>query len=226
LKLFRINSLWTALRAVLGWPVSVLGIYMLAALIGSFIPANNDWRKPDEGIAIFVETNGVHVSLIVPVSAVGEDLSDLVRPGQLSDPTVYGTHLMVGWGHKAVYRNAETWDDVNSGDIASAIIGSDSTTLHIYHLTNPTPLPHRKMLRVSAAQYRGIIGQIRSTFRLDKSGRSIAYQAYRPDNLFYDSTGHYSAINTCNTWTGEVLKNAGVRIGIWTPMPGGIMRWF
>ena len=122
--------------------------------------------------------------------------------------------------------NAETWGDVKSGDIASAIIGSNSTTLHIYHLTNPAPLPHRKMLRVSAAQYRSIIGQIRATFRLDNQGRSIAHPAYGPDNLFYDSSGRYSAINTCNTWAGSVLKEAGVRIGIWTPIPGGIMRWF
>jgi uncharacterized protein (TIGR02117 family) len=226
LKLFRINSMWTALRAVLGWPSFLVGIYMLAALIGSHIPTNNNWQQPKEGIDIFVETNGVHVSLIVPMATAGEDLSDLVRPDQLSDPMLYGTHLMVGWGHQAVYRNAATWRDVKSGDIASAIIGSDSTTLHIYHLTNPAPLPHRRMLRVSAAQYRSIVAQIRATFRLDKEGHSIAYPAYGPENLFYDSVGHYSAFNTCNTWTGSVLKKAGVRIGVWTPMPGGIMRWF
>lgn len=199
---------------------------MLAALVGSHIPANNSWRQPSDGIDIFVETNGVHVSLIVPVAAAGEDLSNLIRPDQLSDPMLYGTHVMVGWGHGAVYRNAETWGDVKSGDIATAILGSDSTTLHIYHLINPAPLPHRKILRVSAAQYRSITAQIRGTFQLDAQGRSVAYPAYGSDNLFYDSTGHYNAFNTCNTWTGAVLEKAGVRIGIWTPMPGGVMRWF
>ena len=127
---------------------------MLAALVGSHIPANNSWRQPSEGIEIFLETNGVHVSLIVPMAAAGEDLSNLFRPDQLSDPMLYGTHVMVGWGHGSVYRNAKTWGDVKSGDIASAILGSDSTTLHIYHLINPAPLPHRKILRVSAAQRR------------------------------------------------------------------------
>ena len=61
---------------------------------------------------------------------------------------------------------------------------------------------------------------------MDASGQSRAYAAYGPDNLFYDSYGHYSAIQTCNNWTGDILRNAGVRIGIWTPMPGGVMRWF
>jgi uncharacterized protein (TIGR02117 family) len=226
LKLFRINSLLTALRAIIGWQLLIVGIYLTAALIGSFVPANSGWKEPADGINIFVETNGVHVSLVVPMSAAGEDLSDLIRPDQLSDPMLFGTHVMIGWGHGAVYRNAETWSDVKVSDIGSAISGSDFTTLHIYHLTNPVPLSHRKMLRVTAAQYRSIIGQIRTTFRLDNQGRSIAHPAYGPDNIFYDATGRYNALNTCNTWTGAVLKNAGVRIGVWTPLPGGVMRWY
>ncbi len=199
---------------------------MVAALIGSHIPANSKWQQPAEGVDIFVETNGVHVSLIVPMSAAGDDLSDLIRPDQVANPELYGTHVMVGWGHKRVYRNARTWADVKSRDIASAIIGSDDTTLHIYHLINPQPLSYRRMLRVTPEQFHIIVTQIRNTFRLDAGGKSHAYPAYGPDNIFYDSNGHYSAFNTCNTWTGDVLRRAGVRMGIWTPMPGGIMRWF
>ena len=226
MKLFRINSLWTSLRAIAGWPLLAIGIYMTAALIGSFVPANNDWQQPKDGIDIFAETNGVHVSLIVPISAAGEDLSDLIRPEQISNRDLYGTHAMIGWGHGRVYRNAETWGQVQSGDIASAIFGSDFTTLHVYHLVDPQALPHRKRIRITLKQYRRIIGQIRARFRLNGNGQSIAYPAYGADNLFYDSVGHYSAVNTCNNWTGNVLRNAGVRIGIWTPLPGGIMRWF
>ncbi len=214
------------LRALLGWPLLIAGLYFAAALLGSFIPANAGWREPKDGIPIFVETNGVHVSLIVPMSAAGEDLSDLIRPEHLARRDLYGTHAMIGWGHGPVYRNARTWGDVRSGDIGSAIIGSDETTLHIYHLIDPQPLPHRKRFHVSEGQYRRIIAAIRSTFRLLPDGQSKAYPAYGEDNLFYDSVGHYSAIFTCNEWTGAVLRDAGVRIGLWTPMPGGVMRWF
>jgi uncharacterized protein (TIGR02117 family) len=225
LKLLRINSAWTAVRAVIGWPFFAIGLYFVAALIGSFVPTNNDWREPATGIPIFVETNGVHVSLILPMSAVGEDLSDLIRPEHLADRDRFGTHVMIGWGHGAVYRNAQTWEDVRSGDIGSAIIGSDFTTLHIYHLIDPQPTSIRKRFNVSVAQFRVIIKDVRATFKLTK-GQSKAHAAYGPNNLFYDSNGYYTAINTCNEWTARVLRNSGVRIGIWTPMPGGVMRWF
>lgn len=225
MKLLRINSVWTAVRALVGWPSLVVGLYFVAALAGSLIPANAGWREPKDGVPVFVETNGVHVSLIVPMAAAGEDLSDLIRPEDLADRNLYGTHAMIGWGHGAVYRNAQTWGDVRSGDIASAIFGSDYTTLHIYHLIDPQPNSIRKRFNVSEAQYRHMVRDIRTTFKM-RGGRSKAYPAYGPDNLFYDSNGRYSAIMTCNEWTAGILRRAGVRVGIWTPVPGGVMRWF
>ncbi len=214
------------MRAVFGWPLLALGLFFLSTLIGSTIPANNDWQQPEHGIVIFVENNGIHVSLVLPMAAAGEDLSNLIRPDQLSNPVLYGTHAMIGWGHGRVYRNAEKWSDVESGDFTSAVFGSGFTTLHVYHLVNPEPAPHRKAFRVTPAQYRSIIKQVRATFRLDKDHNSIAHPGYAADNVFYDSYGYYSAVNTCNTWTGSILRNAGVQVGIWTPLPGGIMRWF
>ena len=203
----------------------LIGCYFAAALVGSLFPANSDWREPDEGIPIFVETNGVHVSLILPMAAAGGDLSDVIRSEHLANPGVYGTHFMIGWGHGAVYRNAQTWGQVRSGDIGSAIIGSNDTSLHIYHLVNPRQSAIRKEFRVSDAQYRAMIKEVRASFRLT-DGRSTAYPAYGPDNLFYDSVGRYSAVNTYNEWTAHVLRKAGIKVGVWTPMPGGVMRWF
>lgn len=203
----------------------VIGCYFAAALVGSLVPANSDWREPNEGIPIFVETNGVHVSLILPMAAAGGDLSDVIRSEHLANPGLYGTHFMIGWGHGAVYRNAQTWGQVRSGDIGSAIIGSNDTSLHIYHLVNPRPSAIRKAFRVSDAQYRAIFEEVRASFRLT-NGRSTAYPAYGPNNLFYDSVGRYSAVNTCNEWTAHVLRKAGIKVGVWTPMPGGVMRWF
>jgi uncharacterized protein (TIGR02117 family) len=222
MKLFRITGLTGLLRALTAWPALLLGLYFLAALMGSFIPANNGWVQPKQGRDIFVETNGVHVSIIVPMA----DVSDLIRPEHLFDRDLYGTHAMVGWGHSGVYHNARTWNDVRSGDIVSAVIGSDDTTLHVYHLINPQITTYRKRIRISAAQYRIVIRQIRSAFKLNAQAQSAAHMAYGPGNLFYDSTGHYSALHTCNNWTSEVLKKAGVKTGIWTPMAGGVMRWF
>ncbi|HVJ01043.1 MAG TPA: DUF2459 domain-containing protein [Sphingomonas sp.] len=31
--------------------------------------------------------------------------------------------------------------------------------------------------------------------------------------------------NTCNNWTGEGLRTAGAKMGIWTPFTWGVMKW-
>ncbi len=226
LKLFRIDSPLTALRAIIGWPLLAIGLFMAAALVGSHFPTNANWSPPRNGVDIFVETNGVHVSIIVPIAASDQNLGDLIRPDQLSDPALYGEYAMIGWGHAGVYRHAKTWADVRSGDVASAILGSNDVLLHVYHMGRPEEGVYTKRLRVTPAQYRHIVAMIRDSFRLDRDGRSIAYPAYGPDNLFYAARGHYDAMHTCNEWTGSILRRAGVRVGAWTPFAGGVMRWF
>jgi len=226
MKLFRIDSALTAFRAISGWLFLLLACYFLAALVGSMVPTNSNWQEPEDGVEIFVETNGVHVSIVVPMQAAGEDLSDLIRPQDLSNPMLYGTHAMIGWGHEGVYRNAKTWSDVQSGDVTSAAIGSRDTVLHIYHRINPSPNRIRHAFRVTPGQYHEIIAKIRGTFKLSKAGKPVHFAGYADDNLFYAAKGRYSAFNTCNEWTGEILRHAGVQVGRWTPMAGGVMRWF
>ncbi|MEE9433459.1 MAG: DUF2459 domain-containing protein [Sphingorhabdus sp.] len=226
MKLPRVNGLLSVLRAVVGLPLLILALYFFGALAGSIFPANNGWQQPDEGIELFVETNGVHVSLIVPMQVAGEDLSDLIRPQDMAQPMLYGTHAMIGWGHEGVYRNAQTWAQVRSGDVTSAAFGSDETVLHVYHRINPQPSRSRRAFRVNEAQFHQIIADIRSTFALSDDGQPVAYSAYGEDNLFYAARGRYSAFNTCNEWTASLLRRAGVRVGLWTPMAGGVMRWF
>ena len=48
---------------------------------------------------------------------------------------------------------------------------------------------------------------------------------YTPRDVFYAATGHYGALRTCNVWTGEALRHAGVRMGRWTPFESDVMRW-
>ena len=53
-----------------------------------------------------------------------------------------------------------------------------------------------------------------------------AADADRAWDAFYDATGRYSAVRTCNEWVGEGLRRAGVRVGRWTPFPVTVLNWF
>jgi hypothetical protein len=48
-------------------------------------------------------------------------------------------------------------------------------------------------------------------------------RGYGPADIFYEGRGRYNAYRTCNEWTGEALRTAGVRTGVWTPLSQSIM---
>ncbi len=206
---------------------AIIALYLLAALTGSLLPANQEWQSPDDGIELFIETNGLHTGIIMPLWSDVHDWTALVRPEHLADPSLYGSHILVGWGHEGVYRNTRLWKDLRPSDALSAVFGSKNVLIHVYHLRYPQAYPYyRRRLMVSEAEYRKIVAAIEAKFVLDDQYRSQPSPGYGKDDLFYRSRGYYNAFYTCNNWTSDVLQQAGIRTGRWTPFQGGVMRWF
>jgi len=206
---------------------TVIALYLLAALAGSLLPANQHWQSTEDGIEMFIETNGVHTGIIMPILSDVHDWTPLIRPEDLQDPSRYGSHILVGWGHEGVYRNTRIWNDLRASDAISAIFGSSEVLIHVYHLNYPKAYPYyRRRLIVSAAEFRKIAAAIEARFVLDDLHRPQPSSGYGDDDLFYQSRGHYNAFYTCNNWTSDVLRQAGIRTGLWTPFQGGVMRWF
>ncbi len=205
----------------------IIALYLTAALAGSLLPANQNWKSPDDGIELFIETNGLHSGIVMPIWSDVHDWTPLVRPEHLADPSLYGSHILVGWGHEGVYRNTREWRDLRVSDAMSAIFGSRNVLIHVDHLKYPQAYPHyRRRLIVSEAEYRKIAAAIAEKFVLGADQRAQASPGYGASDLFYRSHGHYHAFNTCNNWTGYILRQAGIRTGMWTPFQGGVMRWF
>jgi uncharacterized protein (TIGR02117 family) len=205
---------------------SLCALFLIAAWIGSSWPVNSDWKPAREGVTIYVATNGFHSGLILPVSAEGQDWSLIVRATDLPDPSDSGNWLLFGWGDREFYLNTPNWSDVRPGTVVAAFLGSDQTLVHVDHLKDPRQVPGARAVRLSSAQYRRLTAFIRASMALDAQGRGVATPGYGSLDTFYAARGRYSAVRTCNVWTGEALAAAGVRVGRWTPFSEGVMRWF
>lgn len=204
--------------------LAVLGLYVLAGLVGGLIPANAGWRPAAHGdVTVWVESNGIHTGIIVPKVAAGVDWQGLARPEHLADPR-YGrwSHLSFGWGERAFYLETPTWWDVRPATVLAAAFGSKRTLMHVDHLPRPRFGDGARPIQLSAAQYRRLAAFIRASFA-DRPGAIRGYGAY---DAFYEARGRYSAVGTCNAWTGAALRAAGVRVGRWTPFPITVLWWF
>ncbi len=207
--------------------VAVLGIaltfYGAGGMIGGAIPVNAGWRPPASGVRISIESNGVHTGLVLPVVAAGVDWRDLVRASDIADPRyAWQPYLSFGWGDRAFYLETPTWSDVRPGTVLAAAVGSDRTVVHVDHIAAPRVGEDVRSIVLRPEEYRRLAAAVQASFKA-QGGHRHGYAAY---DAFYNGTGRYDAVHTCNEWTGRALRTAGVRVGAWTPFPVTVLGWF
>lgn len=193
-----------ALRAVALTFLIPLGLYLAAAAILGHVAANAQWHQPlptEPGVTIFVQTNGVHTGIVLPAA-----------------PHRWYAY---GWGDRDFYLNTPRWQDIRPGTLISALVGSSTTLVHIDDLGDFVPDENWRPLRLRPAEYARLWAFIAATF----ADHPAMLSGYTPSDRFYTARGRYSVLRTCNVWTGDALRAAGVRTGVWTPFEGDVMRW-
>jgi len=216
-----VRSARWALRILLGLGAMLL-LYYLAALAGSALPTHREWKPTAQGVTVYVIDNGIHTDLVLPASAEGVAWDDLLKPEHLADPQrAAASHLAFGWGDRDFYLNTPTWWDVNPIRVGRAFVGAGATVVHVSHIAEPKVGKDAKKIVLRPEEYRRLATFIRETF-----GEGLPARGYGAADAFYVARGGYSLFRTCNAWTGDGLRAAGVRVGAWTPLPSGVMQWF
>lgn len=216
--------------AILGWLLLLAGLAFMTGEAGGLIGTNRDWREPDDGVTIYVETNGFHTGFILPAQTEGIDWHGLFPPTDVSDTRYHATgvtdHVAISWGERDFYLGTPQWHDLDPATLIRAAIGSDATLIHVYHMRRPAEGRYARRLVISHDAYRRLSTRLMDSLAVPDSGPLKPVAGYRGDDVFYPGSGRYSLINSCNVWTGDHLRAIGVRIGAWTPAEHHVMRWF
>lgn len=202
-------------------------LYFLAAWIGSSLPRNSGWEEPEDGITIMVETNGIHTGIVMPVTSEVIDWRDVFPSA--SRPTPSGelpTHVAIGWGEREVMLNVPEWSDLSPLTALRIVTVGGSPVMRVGHYVRPAPGEWHRPMRLRPDEYRRLAADIiRYLPPVPPGQERRSYSSFERGAMNYDSWGHYSLLNTCNTWIGDRLATAGMRIGRWTPLEGGVMKW-
>ncbi|NWM10686.1 DUF2459 domain-containing protein, partial [Escherichia coli] len=89
---------------------------------------------------------------------------------------------------------------------AKAMAGAGSTVLHVEHVPEPRADGSVRAVLLRPEEYRRLVAYVRGTF-----AAGPVVRGYDTRDAFYSARGGYSAIRTCNEWTGGGLRAAGVR---------------
>jgi uncharacterized protein (TIGR02117 family) len=203
----------------------IILLYLVSASIGSLIVVNQDFRETDNGISIYITTNGVHTDFILPVFADSVDWQKIVRLSDFPSECSRCKYISFGWGEKEFYLNTPQWKDIRFKTALHAAFIPSETAISVQYLTyQPTESKSSKKIRISPNQYSILTSYIASSFRYDSAGNLINSRKNSPGfEQFYDGLGKYSGFYTCNNWTASGLKKAGISAPLWSPFDKGVM---
>ena len=217
---------WTG--GILAVPLILIAVFFLAAWIGSSIPRNAGWSEPATGIPVMIESNGVHTGIVMPIVTAEKDWrTTFPSAGMPREQDGYlPTHVAIGWGEKEVFLNTPTWGDLKPGTVARIILSGGEGVMRVAHYLNPQPSPDHRWITLRPAEYRKLVEQIEAALPPLPAGEErYSYDSYERGARYYDANGRYTVTNTCNQWVGDTLAAAGIEMGWWTPLAGGVMKW-
>ena len=208
--------------------LSLLLLYAAAALVLPRIAVNRDWRQPEVGIEVLVQSNGVHTDLILPVASAAIDWSRHMPRSDFEAVDGRFAWISLGWGSRAFYLETPNWSDLRPSTALRAVFGLAPTALHVSYCSSLPPLDEAtRRILLTQAQYQTLRDEVLASFARDAAGsvKRIDAPGYTLYDRFYEGRGHYNAFNTCNEWTGARLRSIGVKSGCWTPWASDVLRF-
>lgn len=209
------------LRKILKWFLYVVAVpvtYMLIALILTYIPVNRKSDATELNKTIYLNTNGVHLDIIIPIKNLE---SELLKGIKHHKNTKY---LSFGWGEENFYINTPTWGDLTFKNAFKALFLKSSTLMHITRYQKK-----RKdwvEIKINTSELQKLNFYINNTFQTNEDRMKIILEnkgyTYRDD--FYRAKGSYSCFKTCNSWVNTAFKESGLKACLWTPFDFGLIH--
>jgi len=201
------------------------GLFVIAGWLGSTIPRNSGWREPERGITILIETNGTHTGIVMPLRTREKDWA-ATFPEIMAMRGGEATHVAVGWGEREVFLGVPTWGDLHPLTALRILTTGGQSVMRVTPYVRPAPSEYHRPVRLTQAQYRRLVRRIDESLAApDRDGMRRSLPGTDRLSLYYPARGRYTLVRTCNSWVGDMLGDAGVRMGAWTPFAGGVMKW-
>ncbi|MGV0027707.1 TIGR02117 family protein [Phormidesmis priestleyi] len=213
-----------------GCKVVLSSIFVTASLltIGYFTPRKWDGSQTcNSPYKIYVAGDQMHVNLILPVRA--NDWNQFLPIQKIGrDRQENYRYLKFGWGDRDFYMNTPSWSEVKITNVLRALLMPRNPTA--MYVQGYTDLPQEKGVEikcvgVSQQEYSQLIDFIENSFQRDAKGAPIRIQdGANETSGFYEGTGHYSALKTCNTWAANGLRAANINTPLWSGLAPAVMR--
>jgi len=207
LTLFCWTFKWTAILIL-----TPLICYFVVGGIGAWLPVNTDFKPKVDGVEVFIYSGNAHSEFILPLKTPEKDWTDQFQ----IQPNSSLSHIAIGWGDRKLYTRTQQWSDLEISTAITAMLIPTDAVLHVELVSEPYRSSRSTGTRLSLKQYQQLCDYISSTLSEDQPLEGISFG---DRDQFYPAMGNYHLLNTCNNWVGNGMKEAGIKVGRFTPLP-------
>jgi uncharacterized protein (TIGR02117 family) len=208
--------------------VTFASAWLLAALLLPLFTVNS---KPLSGndVSIYIQTNGDHTDIIVPVKNKIKDWTNEISYQNTTSRDTTCSYVAIGWGDKGFYLNTPTWSQLKFSTAFKAAFWLSTSAIHTTFCKDVHENDDCKKLTLSNEQYASLVNYIENGFKRSVSNYTISIKTtanYDNEDAFYEAKGRYNLFYTCNTWANNALKSCGQKAAFWTVFDVGIFRHY
>ena len=216
------------------WPLAIIIfpvlLYLAVALIGAWIPDNEDFVPKPNGIEVYIYSGDIHTDIILPLVNDHKDWRENFPLSSFeSDRTDY-THVSFGWGSREFYLETPTWNDLEISNALRVLFTPSESVMHV-QMVQLQPVVSSSLMKtkITQEQYLNMVEFVQASFEQESRVASselkptpIEDADYTGGDHFYPAVGKYHLFRTCNCWAGDTLRAAGIKVGKFTPLPKSI----
>lgn len=211
----------TSARFALG----ALLLLVLALVAGAVIP--RPFLAPlgaSSGAAdlrrILVLSGPIHTDIAIPLDETTRAAFPFLDAAGVPVSHPAARWLIVGWGGRTFYLETPTWAELKPLPVLRALT-VDRSVLHV-DVAGETlaAQPGVAAFDIDERSFSKLIAFVAGSFAAEPGAvAAIPGAAYGPYDRFFEAKGLFNALIGCNTWTAAALREAGLRSGVWTPLP-------
>ncbi len=204
--------------------LSPIILYFLISIITSIISVNREQTNQNGEITAYLETNGVHTTIVFPAENELINWFEFVDPSYTLSKENDPEYISFGWGDLEFYRNTPEWKDLSLHTAFVALFQDSPSAMHVIFFQEMAEDEKTITIHLTTQQYLKLEKFIKESFDTDKDGniKAIPNLHYNRNDAFFRATGSFNLFYTCNTWTNDALKYANLRACLWTPFDKGI----
>lgn len=212
------------MRTGICWLLRIAALLVLLAACGNFIPRPLIAPVAASSAAakhrILLLSGAIHTDIAIPLDAETRAAFSFLEGAGFPVGHPNAEWLIVGWGGRAFYLETPTWADLKPLPVLRALT-IDRSVMHMDlagHITEPQPAV--AAFEVNDEQMALLRDFISDSFIRD-AGEAVPIPdaGYGEIDRFFEARGYFNALFGCNTWTAAALRSAGLRTGVWNPLP-------